>query len=149
MKVYEETEEELATQNNAVFAFLINVSYKRRIFEVFLDAFLITLSYYAAYALQFGRSRTPVTGTSLSKPLPLLVVIKLFAFLAVGVYRGIWRYTSIGDFITFTKGVVVGSVLSVWRSSCFIVFKIFRVRFSCSTLSCFSSCWSAAAWRSG
>src|SRR5829696_1881964 len=33
VKVYEQRDEELATQNNAVFAFLINVSYKRRIFE--------------------------------------------------------------------------------------------------------------------
>ena len=41
------------------------------------------------------------------------MILKLFAFLAAGVYRGIWRYTSIGDFITFTKGVLGGSVLSV------------------------------------
>src|SRR5215204_4020706 len=54
VKVYDEREEELATRNNAVFAFLIDVSYKRRIFEVFLDAFLITFSYYAAYVLVLG-----------------------------------------------------------------------------------------------
>jgi UDP-GlcNAc:undecaprenyl-phosphate GlcNAc-1-phosphate transferase len=29
------------------------------------------------------------------------------------VYRGIWRYTSVQDFFTFFKGVVLGSVLSV------------------------------------
>ncbi len=54
VKVYEEREDDLAARDNAVFAFLINVSYKRRIFEIFLDAFLITFSYYAAYALLFG-----------------------------------------------------------------------------------------------
>ncbi len=113
VKVYEEREEELATQNNAAFAFLVNVSHKRRIFEVFLDAFLITFSYYAAYSLLYG----PVENTSnwnlFIKTAPLLVILKLFAFLAVGVYRGIWRYTSIVDLITFTKGVVIGSVLSI------------------------------------
>jgi UDP-GlcNAc:undecaprenyl-phosphate GlcNAc-1-phosphate transferase len=31
----------------------------------------------------------------------------------VGVYRGLWRYTSIGDLITITKGVMLGSVGSV------------------------------------
>jgi UDP-GlcNAc:undecaprenyl-phosphate GlcNAc-1-phosphate transferase len=41
------------------------------------------------------------------------VILKLFAFLAAGVYRGLWRYTSVGDLITFTKGVIIGSVLSV------------------------------------
>ncbi|MCB1024343.1 MAG: hypothetical protein KDB79_08130, partial [Acidobacteria bacterium] len=33
--------------------------------------------------------------------------------LIMGVYRGIWRYTSIRDFVTFTKAVILGSVLSV------------------------------------
>ena len=113
VKVYEQAEEELAKQNNAVFAFLINVSYKRRIFEVFLDAFLITFSYYAAYSLQFGSFENTTNWDLFIKTVPLLVVLKLFAFLAAGVYRGIWRYTSIGDFITFAKGVLMGSVLSV------------------------------------
>lgn len=113
VKVYEESEEELASQNNAVFAFIINVSYKRRIFEVFLDTFLITLSYYAAYLLLFGSFESSGNWKLFIDTLPLLIVLKLFAFLAVGVYRGLWRYTSIADFITFTKGVVLGSVLCV------------------------------------
>ena len=114
VKVYEEREEELATQNNAVFAFIVNVSYKRRIFEVFLDTFLITLSYYVAYLMLFGSFEKNSGNWELFiVSLPLLIVLKLFAFLAVGIYRGLWRYTSIGDFITFTKGVVLGSVLSV------------------------------------
>ena len=113
VKVYEERDEEIATQNNAVFAFLINVSYKRRIFEVFMDAFFITFSYYAAYALLFGPFENTGNWDLFIKTVPLLVVLKLFAFLAVGVYRGIWRYTSINDLITFAKGVFIGSVLSV------------------------------------
>jgi UDP-GlcNAc:undecaprenyl-phosphate GlcNAc-1-phosphate transferase len=42
-----------------------------------------------------------------------LIVANLFSFLAVGVYRGIWRYTSINDFVTFFKGITLGSILSV------------------------------------
>jgi UDP-GlcNAc:undecaprenyl-phosphate GlcNAc-1-phosphate transferase len=113
VKVYEETEEELASQNNAVFAFLINLSYKRRVFEVLLDGFLITFSYYAAYSLQFGSFENTSNWDLFIKTAPLLVILKLFAFLSVGVYRGIWRYTSVGDLITFSKGVVLGSVFSV------------------------------------
>ena len=113
VKVYDEREEELAHRNNAVFTFLVDVSYKRRIFEVFLDAMLITLSYYAAYVLLFGAFETSGNWDLFVKSVPFLVVLKLFAFLAVGVYRGIWRYTSVGDMITFTKGVFLGSVLSV------------------------------------
>jgi UDP-GlcNAc:undecaprenyl-phosphate GlcNAc-1-phosphate transferase len=114
VKVYDETEADLATRNNAVFAFLINVSYKRRIFEVFLDAFLITFSYYAAYVLLFGSFEGSGNWELFINTAPLLVILKLFAFLGAGVYRGIWRYTSIADFITFFKGVLAGSVLSVF-----------------------------------
>lgn len=113
VKVYEEREDDLAARDNAVFAFLINVSYKRRIFEIFLDAFLITFSYYAAYALLFGSFENTANWDLFLKTVPLLVVLKLFAFLAAGVYRGLWRYTSVGDLITFTKGVLAGSILSV------------------------------------
>lgn len=115
VKVYDEREEDLAKNNNAVFAFLIDVSYKRRIFEVFLDAFLITFSYYSAYVLLFGvRLEYTANWDLFIKTAPLLVILKLFAFLAVGVYRGLWRYTSVSDLITFTKGVVAGSMLSVF-----------------------------------
>lgn len=113
VKVYDERQEELASQNNAVFAFLVDVSYKRRVFEVFLDAILITLSYYAAYVFLFGSFETSGNWDLFIKSIPLLVVLKLFAFLAAGVYRGLWRYTSISDLFTFTKGVFAGSVLSI------------------------------------
>ena len=113
VKVYEEQEEELAAQNNAVFAFIINVSHKRRIFEVLLDTFFITFSYYTAYVLMFGPFERSGNWELFLKTLPILIILKLFAFLAAGVYRGIWRYTSVADFITFSKGVVLGSALSI------------------------------------
>ncbi len=113
VRVYDERQEDLASQNNAVFAFLVDVSYKRRIFEVFLDAMLITLSYYAAYVMLFGAFESSGNWDLFIKTLPLLVVLKLFAFLSAGVYRGLWRYTSIGDIITFGKGAILGTVLSV------------------------------------
>lgn len=113
VKVYEGGEEEQAAKENAVFAFLVNVSHKRRIFEVFLDAFLITLAYYSAWSL-FDRSFGDTSSWRLFLgTLPLLILIKLGSFLVVGVYRGLWRYTSIGDLITFVKGVALGSFLSV------------------------------------
>jgi UDP-GlcNAc:undecaprenyl-phosphate/decaprenyl-phosphate GlcNAc-1-phosphate transferase len=113
VKVYKEQEEDLALQNNAVFGFLVNISYKRRIFEVLLDTLLITLSYYGAYILIFGPFEQSGNWQLFQKTLPLLIILKLSAFLVVGVYRGIWRYTSVGDFITFTKGVILGSVLII------------------------------------
>ena len=114
VKVYEEQDEELALQTGAGFAFLYNLSHKRRIFEVFLDVFLITLSYYSAYILLFGALENTQNWDLFLKSLPILIVIKLFAFLVVGVYRGIWRYTGIRDLVTFIKGIALGSILSVF-----------------------------------
>ncbi len=113
VKVYEGEEEEQAAAENAVFAFLVNVSHKRRLFEVFLDAFLVTLAYYSAFAILFASFESSTNWNLFLKTLPLLILIKIGAFLVVGVYRGLWRYTSIGDLITIIKGVMLGSLMSI------------------------------------
>jgi UDP-GlcNAc:undecaprenyl-phosphate/decaprenyl-phosphate GlcNAc-1-phosphate transferase len=113
VKVYKEQDEELALQDNAAFGFLLNLSHKRRVFEVILDVILISLSYYTAYILMFGSFEESGNWKLFIQTLPILIVLKLFAFLFVGVYRGIWRYTGIRDFVTFFKGVAIGSVLSI------------------------------------
>ena len=113
VQVYDDKDEELALKNHAVFGFIYDFSYKRRIFEVFLDIFLIILAYYSAYAVLFSNFEATSNWDVFIKSLPILIVFKLFAFLAMGVYRGIWRYTSIQDFVTFSKGVLLGSVLSI------------------------------------
>ena len=111
VKVYDIAEEGQAT--SARFAFLLNLTYKRRVFEVFLDAFLITLAYYSAFSLLFGSFEDTANWALFLKTLPILVLLKLGSFLLMGVYRGLWRYTSVGDLITFVKGVLLGSLLSV------------------------------------
>ncbi len=113
VKVYDETEEVLALRDNSPYAFLIDLSYKRRIFEVLLDVILILLSYWCAYAVKFGALSGSAAWTLFLRTLPVLVFVKMAAFLVMGVYRGIWRYTSLDDLIVFAKAVVLSSVLSV------------------------------------
>lgn len=125
VKVYKEQEEELALQNNAAFGFLLNLSHKRRIFEVVLDAILISLAYYGAYILIFGSFEQSEIWSLFVKSLPILIVLKLFAFLIVGVYRGIWRYTSVRDLVTFAKAVALGSILSILALLFFYRFQFF------------------------
>ena len=111
VKVYETDDAREA--GTARYAFLLNFTHKRRVFEVFLDAFLITLAYYCAFALLFPSFEDTANWQLFLKSLPLLILVKLGSFLVVGVYRGLWRYTSIGDLITFIKGVLLGSILSI------------------------------------
>jgi UDP-GlcNAc:undecaprenyl-phosphate GlcNAc-1-phosphate transferase len=112
VQVYDE-EEIKAARERAIFAFLVDLSYKRRIFEVLLDLVLIILAYYSAYAMMFG----PFTGSGawrlFLQTLPIIVFVKMAALLVMGVYRGIWRYTSLNDLVVFAKAIILGSVASV------------------------------------
>jgi UDP-GlcNAc:undecaprenyl-phosphate/decaprenyl-phosphate GlcNAc-1-phosphate transferase len=111
VKVYDQSDEAMALKEKPLYAFLVDVSYKRRIFEVLLDVVLIILSYWAAYAINF-----PPTSRAWDlfiRTLPVLVFIKMFVFLVMGVYRGLWRYTSMSDLIVFAKAVILSSVGSV------------------------------------
>ena len=111
VKVYDENEAELALKDKPLYAFLVDVSYKRRIFEVLLDVVLVILSYWAPYAINFPPD-SPAWALFI-RTLPVLVFIKMSVFLVMGVYRGLWRYTSMSDLIVFAKAVVLSSVASL------------------------------------
>ena len=109
VKVYDEAEVRTARAKPLV-AFLVDLSYKRRVFEVLLDVVLITLSYYLAYAAVFGHLTDDEPLRRFLLAVPVLVSVKLLTFLGMGVYRGLWRYVSIDDVIVFAKAVVAASV---------------------------------------
>ena len=111
VKAYDEAEAR-AVRDNALMSFLVDLSYKRRIFEVLLDLVLIALAYYTSYALLFPMTEDGAWQLFL-RSLPVLLVVKMGTFLVVGVYRGIWRYTSVDDLVVFAKAVGLGSVLSM------------------------------------
>ncbi|HEY5883707.1 MAG TPA: hypothetical protein VIT88_03430 [Pyrinomonadaceae bacterium] len=113
VKVYDESEEALAARNKSVYAFIVDLSYKRRIFEVLLDVILILLAYWAAYAIKVGTLSGSSAWKLFLQTLPVLVFVKMASFLVMGVYRGMWRYTGIDDLIVFAKAAVLSSVLSV------------------------------------
>ncbi len=113
VKVYDDTDEAIAQRDNSPYAFLVDLSYKRRIFEVLLDVILILLAYWCAYAVKFGALSGSAAWNLFLRTLPVLVFIKMASFLVMGVYRGIWRYTSLDDLIVFVKAVILSSVLSV------------------------------------
>jgi UDP-GlcNAc:undecaprenyl-phosphate GlcNAc-1-phosphate transferase len=111
VKVYDESEV-AAARSKPLVSFLVDLSYKRRIFEVLLDVVLIVLSYYTAYLLLFGEMNAEAWVLFL-RAAPVLVAIKLAAFLGAGVYRGLWRYISIDNVLVYAKAVAAGTVASV------------------------------------
>jgi UDP-GlcNAc:undecaprenyl-phosphate/decaprenyl-phosphate GlcNAc-1-phosphate transferase len=112
VKVYAE-EDVQAARDKPLFAFLVDLSYKRRVFEVMLDLVLIILSYYLAYVLRFGPMSESGAWRVFFRTLPVIVFVKMATFLVMGVYRGIWRYTSVDDLVVFAKAVILSSVAAL------------------------------------
>ena len=122
-----------ASPDRPLVSFLVDLSYKRRVFEALLDVALIILSYYVAYALRFGAMSESDPNFSLFiRTMPIVAAIQMTAFLGGGIYRGLWRYISINDVFTMAKSVFLGCVLSVvaivyvfrfdgWSRSVFII----------------------------
>ncbi|HMG74704.1 MAG TPA: hypothetical protein VK582_14485 [Pyrinomonadaceae bacterium] len=122
VKGYDEEADVRAARETPLFAFLVDFSYKRRIFEVLLDVLLIVLAYWSAYAIKFEPFSDSPAWKLFLRTLPVLVVVRLAAFLFFGVYRGIWRYTGMDDLMAFAKAVTAGSLISM-------VIVLFKFRF--------------------
>jgi len=112
VRVYDEDDTN-AARPRALFAFLIDFSYKRRVFEVALDVLLIVLSYYFAHVLVFGPASNSAGWHLFLATLPIAIALKLAALLMSGIYRGLWRYAGLSDVFTYARGVALGSAATI------------------------------------
>lgn len=93
-----------------VVAFLIDLSYKRRVFEVLLDAVLVMLAWHMSWIILLGPVALNGGWAALVNLAPLLITVKLLALMAMGVYRGLWRYIGLDSMFTYAKGAALSSV---------------------------------------
>jgi UDP-GlcNAc:undecaprenyl-phosphate GlcNAc-1-phosphate transferase len=91
---------------------LVNITYKRRLFEVFLDFILVSAAYYTSYLLRF-EGNMGANFDFFLKSLPIVVACQILSFYVMGVYRGVWERTGIRDLIGYIKAITVGTVLSI------------------------------------
>jgi UDP-GlcNAc:undecaprenyl-phosphate GlcNAc-1-phosphate transferase len=113
VKVYEPVASEQEGKGRALIPTLADFTYKRRLFETLNDVVLIILCYYAAFLLRFedDSTRALLFGPFL-RSLPLILVVQLSVFLAMGLYKGVWRYTGMEDLIRIVQAVAVAVGLS-------------------------------------
>jgi len=87
------------------------------------DIILIIVAHATAYLLRFpdiGKSYA-LYCRQISTTLPLLILIKIPLFYSFGLYRGMWRYTSMGDLLNIVKAsvsslcVVVAAIVFINR----------------------------------
>jgi UDP-GlcNAc:undecaprenyl-phosphate GlcNAc-1-phosphate transferase len=92
----------------------IELSHKRRLFEVLLDALIIPLAYYAAYLIRWDGSIPDQQLQVFLRTVPAVVGLKLILFLVVGMYDGLWRYASIKDLVQIIKITLGSSALTAF-----------------------------------
>jgi FlaA1/EpsC-like NDP-sugar epimerase len=61
------------------------------------DLVIFAVAFVGAYLLRFDFSLEPCYRLQIMKMLPILLPGKVFIFLVFGLYRGMWRYTSLND----------------------------------------------------
>jgi UDP-GlcNAc:undecaprenyl-phosphate GlcNAc-1-phosphate transferase len=110
VKVY--TEKSILSEEsaNVLTPILVQITYRRRLFEVLLDGVLISVSYYTAYLLRF-EGQVAGDFDFFLKSLPIMLACQTFSFYVMGVYRGIWESTGIADLIGYVKAITIGTVM--------------------------------------
>jgi UDP-GlcNAc:undecaprenyl-phosphate GlcNAc-1-phosphate transferase len=81
--------------------------HRRRLIEVLVDFALITASFTVAYILRNQGTGNPWQRHVFDLSLPAILVARYVAFIAFGLYRGVWRYAGARD-----AASIVGAVVS-------------------------------------
>ncbi len=74
-----------------------------------IDVALVCTSYVMAYLIRFEGDIPPQQMNLLLQTLPWIVPLKIAIFSWVGLYRGMWRYTSIADLINIITATVISA----------------------------------------
>ena len=85
----------------------------RRLVEVFVDFVLICASFLAAYLLAVGGTGTEYERSVYLSALPILLAARYVFFVALGVYRRVWRYATARDVVPIVVGCL-GSALAAY-----------------------------------
>jgi FlaA1/EpsC-like NDP-sugar epimerase len=80
---------------------------------IIVDACFICLALFVAFLLRFDFSLPNESFKMLKDFTPILLASKLLTFSFYGMYRGMWRYTSLSDLINIIKTSSLGTMVSI------------------------------------
>jgi UDP-GlcNAc:undecaprenyl-phosphate/decaprenyl-phosphate GlcNAc-1-phosphate transferase len=92
---------------------LSEISYRNRALEVLLDAALVGLAYYAAYAIRFRGDDFAHFLPYFGRSLPLVLICQIAGLWTSGKYRQVWRSFGAAELTTILRGVALGVAVSV------------------------------------
>jgi FlaA1/EpsC-like NDP-sugar epimerase len=87
--------------------------YRHRLLQLAVDASLVALAYWLAFALRFDQGVPDRYSDLLWQTIAFVVVGKVAIFAAFGLYEKWWRYVGLRDFEQILKAVVVASLVVV------------------------------------
>ena len=76
---------------------------------IFLDAFLVGAAYMLAFLLRFEGQVPQGDWAHFRDTLPYIIPLKLIFFALFGLYRGMWRYTSLMDLLNIVRTTLIAS----------------------------------------
>jgi len=100
----------VSVKSGRISQLMIELTYRRHLLEILLDFFLIGISFYLAYWISSGFS---IDESDLAKfliSLPAVYAGSYLSFFYNGIYRGVWRYVGVGDYLRYAKAAL-GSVI--------------------------------------
>ena len=112
VKVYPEKSVLAGGGSGVITPILVEITYKRRLFEVLLDFVLISVAYYASYLLRF-EGNIGANFDFFLKSLPIVIACQIFSFYVLGVYKGIWESAGIRDLMGYVRAITAGTVLAI------------------------------------
>ena len=113
VRVYPEEDKTVIEKSKALTTVWIDFTYRRRIFEVLLDVWLVSFAYWLSYFLRFEGMAYLSNFPFFLKTLPIALGSLMISYFAFGIYRGFWRYTSVADALSYLKAVTIGVVLCI------------------------------------
>jgi len=88
-----------------------NIIRNRNFYLILLiDASLVVAAYLLAYLLRFEGQIPKQEWKNFSTTIPYILPFKMFVFIYFGLYRGMWRYTSLVDLLKVLKAILTSSV---------------------------------------
>lgn len=122
VKVYTPVRSALPGSRRTLIPTLAEFAYKRRVFEVLCDLTVIVMAYYASFMARFDGNLVEPHYSAFRASLPLVIATQMLVLLSLGIYKGVWRRTSLEDL-----GPLLGRILGAWAASVAVVTLVLRL----------------------
>jgi UDP-GlcNAc:undecaprenyl-phosphate GlcNAc-1-phosphate transferase len=73
---------------------------------------IVAASYILAYYLMGRGSVNPAEWVLIGRSLPIFVFFQMASFYLFGIYRGVWKYVSLGDIVRIVEAALAGATIS-------------------------------------